>query len=220
MNSTPSIANAASVATQSKKDHITGLGRGPVSINNLQSPNSLKIIQFNINGISTRIILELALTEGAQIIALQETKLKTITSLKIKGYNIFRLDRQNRSGGGLAFLIKNINYQCININRKITDGSNLEIQGIRIIWRGKPLSIFNMYHPPDLKSLPTDLQDLFTVGTICLVDLNGKHPIWGCSIANPRGNELLGIIDDKCFFILNDGTATHFSHSYIIRKKL
>ncbi|GFU81100.1 uncharacterized protein TNCV_1117521 [Trichonephila clavipes] len=117
-------------------------------------------------------VLELALTEGAQIIALQETKLKTFISLKIMGYNIFRLDRQNRFGGGLAFLIKNINYHCININRKTTDGYNLEILGIRIIWRGKPLNIFNMYHPHDLKILPTDLQDSFTVGTICLEQSN------------------------------------------------
>ncbi|GFX76836.1 hypothetical protein TNCV_1952771 [Trichonephila clavipes] len=147
------------------------------------SKNSLKIIQFNINGISTSAlrvkldqVLELALTEGAQIIALQETNLKTLTSLKIKGYNIFRLDRQNRSGRGLAFLIKNINYQCINMNRKITVGSNLKIKDIRIIWKGKPLNIFNMYHPPDLKSLPTDLQNLFSVGTICLGDLNANTP--------------------------------------------
>ncbi|GFT18143.1 hypothetical protein TNCV_183081 [Trichonephila clavipes] len=136
----PSIANVASVTAQSKKDCVPGLGREPGLINNLQSFNTLKIIQFNIYAISTsatRIkldqVLELALTEGAQIIALQETKLKTITFLMIKGYNIFRLDRQNRSGGGLAFLIKDINYQSININRNITDGSNLEIQGIRII---------------------------------------------------------------------------------------
>ncbi|GFY72927.1 hypothetical protein TNIN_154511 [Trichonephila inaurata madagascariensis] len=131
MSSTPFIANAASVVTQSKKDRVPGLGRGPISINNLRSPSSLKILQLNINGISTSAtmikldqVLELALTEGAQIIALQETKLKTIPSLKIKGYSIFRLDRQNRSGGGLAFLIKNINFRCININIKITDGSN------------------------------------------------------------------------------------------------
>ncbi|GFY14826.1 hypothetical protein TNCV_648691 [Trichonephila clavipes] len=227
INSTPSINNAALVVAQSKKDHVPGLGRGPGSINNLRSPNSLKIIQFNINGISTsasRIkldqVLDLVLTEGAQTIALQETKLKTFTSLKIKGYNIFRFDRQNRCGGGLAFLIKNINNQCVNINRKITVGSNLEIQGIRILWRGNPLNIFNMYHPPDLKSLPTDLQDLFTLGTICLGDLNAQHPIWGCSTANLRGNELLDIIDDKCFSILNDGTATHFSYSYNTKEAL
>ncbi|GFY47004.1 RNA-directed DNA polymerase from mobile element jockey [Trichonephila inaurata madagascariensis] len=85
---------------------------------------------------------------------------------------------------------------------------------------GKHLNIFNMYHPHDLKSLPTDLQDLFTVGTICLGDLNIKHPIWGCSTENSRGTELNDILDDKRFSILNDGTATHFSYSYNTKKAL
>ncbi|GFV80450.1 uncharacterized protein TNCV_2149841 [Trichonephila clavipes] len=78
-----------------KKDHVPGLGRGPCSISNLRSPNSLKIIQFNIKGISTsatRIKLdrvhELPLTKAAQITALQETKLKTFKSLKMKGDTI------------------------------------------------------------------------------------------------------------------------------------
>ncbi|PRD26793.1 UNVERIFIED_CONTAM: hypothetical protein NCL1_37132 [Trichonephila clavipes] len=70
-----------------------------------------------------------------------------------------------------------------------------------------------MYHPPHFKSLSTDLQDLFTVGTICLGDLNAKHPIWDCLTANLRGNELLDIIDGKCFSILNDGMAAHFSYT-------
>ncbi|GFV13587.1 hypothetical protein TNCV_67901 [Trichonephila clavipes] len=33
-----------------------------------------------------------------------------------------------------------------------------------------------MYHPPDLKSLSTDLQDLFTVGTISLASHACSHP--------------------------------------------
>ncbi|GFY35986.1 hypothetical protein TNCV_4843581 [Trichonephila clavipes] len=77
-----------------------------------------------------------------------------------------------------------------------------------------------MYHPPDLKSLPTDLLDLFTVGIICLGDLNAKHPIWGYSTANLRGNELLDIIEDKCFSILNDGMTTHFSYCYNTKEAL
>ncbi|GFX82142.1 hypothetical protein TNCV_2707721 [Trichonephila clavipes] len=99
MNSTPSITNAASVVAQSKKYRTPGLGRGPGSIYNLRSSKFLKIMQFNINGISTsasRIkldqVLELALTEGSRIIALQEINLKTFNSLKIKGYNIFSRD--------------------------------------------------------------------------------------------------------------------------------
>lgn len=227
MNSTPFLDDTASVDAQSKKARVPGLGRGPGSKSNRRSPKALKLLQFNINGISTsatRIkldqVLDLAIMEGVQVIALQETKLKTNTSLKIKGFNIFRVDRQSGSGGGLAFLIRDVKYQSININRKITDGSNLEIQGIRIIWRGKPLNIFNVYHPPDVKSLPNDLQDLFNAGTICLGDLNAKHPIWGCSTANQRGNELLDMIDDRSFTILNDGSPTHFSYSYNTKEAL
>ncbi|GFX32102.1 hypothetical protein TNCV_4099511 [Trichonephila clavipes] len=217
MNSIPSIANAGSVVTQSKKDRVPGLGRGPGSINNLRSPNSLKIKQFNINGISTsatRIkldqVLELALTEGAQISALQETKLKTFTSLKIKGYNIFRLDRQNRSGGGLAFLIKNINYQCININRKIISRSRAlgsSGEGNHSIYLACTILLIQ-------------LQDLSTVGTICLSDLNAKHPIWGCSTANPRGNELLDIIDMTNAFLFSMMARLPIFRLVIIRKNL
>lgn len=227
MNSTPFLAETASVDAQNKQDRVPGLGREPGSKSERQSPKTLKILQFNINGISTRAtrikldqLLDLAMAEGVQIIALQETKLKTNSSLKIKGYNIYRMDRQSRSGGGIAFLIRDIKYQSVNISRTITDGSTLEIQGIRIKWRGKPLNIFNMYHPPDLHCLPNDLQDLFTAGTICLGDLNAKHPIWGCSSANPRGNDLLDMIDDKSFIILNDGTPTHFSYSYTTKEAL
>lgn len=165
-------------------------------------------------------MLDLAQVEGVQIIALQETKLKTNTSLKIKGYNIYRVDRQNRSGGGLAFLIKDVKYQSIDINRELTDGSKLEVQGIRINWRGKLLNIYNMYHPPDINNLPINLQELLNVGTICLGDLNAKHPIWGCSMANSRGNELLDMIDDRSFTILNDGTPTHFSYSFNTKEAL
>ncbi|GFT10484.1 hypothetical protein TNCV_1942511 [Trichonephila clavipes] len=56
--------------------------------------------------------------------------------------------------------------------------------------------------------------------TICLGDLNAKHPIWDCSAANSRRNELLDIIDDNRFSILNDGLTTHFSYSYNTKETL
>ncbi|GFU84120.1 putative RNA-directed DNA polymerase from transposon BS [Trichonephila clavipes] len=45
-------------------------------------------------------------------------------------------------------------------------------------------------------------------------------PNLGCSTPNPRGNELLNNIDDKCFSILNDGTASHFLYSYNTKEAL
>ncbi|GFU48171.1 hypothetical protein TNCV_4229971 [Trichonephila clavipes] len=53
----------------------------------------------------------LADTHNAQIIAIQEIKLKEQMKLNIKEFHINRLDRPNRRGGGLALLIRDVKYR-------------------------------------------------------------------------------------------------------------
>ncbi|GFY27229.1 probable RNA-directed DNA polymerase from transposon BS [Trichonephila clavipes] len=197
------------------------LGRGLQVKSKIRSPHSthtLKILQCNINGLTspaTRIkldqLLEIALKQDVKVIAVQETKLKESTSLKVKGFNIFRVYRKSKSGGGLAFFVRDINYQKIEYP---TDWSDLEVQGIRIQWRGKPLDIINVYHPPNHKPLPPALSNLLNKNSIIVGDLNAKHPSWGCSCSNARGEELLQLLDDTESMILNDGTHTFTSYSY------
>ncbi|GIY22810.1 RNA-directed DNA polymerase from mobile element jockey [Caerostris darwini] len=227
MKTTYHSLHAAPVVAQLKKDRGPGLGRGPCSKNVLQSPKSLKILQLNINGNATNAsrvkldqVLELAHSHGVQIIALQETKLSNSTSLKIKGYSILRTDRQRGNGGGLIYLIRDVGYESISISGRITGNSSLKIQGIRVTWRGKPLNILNMYHPPDATGLPNNLANLLIGSTICIGDLNAKHTVWGCSSDNKRGCDLLNLIDDKGFLFLNDVTPTHSSFSYNTREAL
>ncbi|GFX39252.1 RNA-directed DNA polymerase from mobile element jockey [Trichonephila clavipes] len=118
------------------------------------------------------------------------------------------------------FLIRDIKYQSINVSSNTIGNSNLEIQGIRINWRGKYLNIFNRYQPPDLNKIPTDLQNLFLPSTICLGDLNAKHFMWGSSGINSRGVDLLNKVDDNGFVFLNDGSPTNYSHSYNSKEAL
>ncbi|GFT18596.1 uncharacterized protein TNCV_794601 [Trichonephila clavipes] len=156
--------DAASPVTQINQGRACDLGRGLQVKSKVRSPHSthnLKILQCNINGLTspaTRIkldqLLEIALKQDVKVIAVQETKLKESTALKVKCFNIFRVDRKSKSGGGLAFFVRDINYQRIEYP---TDWSDLEVQGIRIQWRGKPLDIINVYHPPNHKPLPTAL---------------------------------------------------------------
>ncbi|GFY11169.1 probable RNA-directed DNA polymerase from transposon BS [Trichonephila clavipes] len=156
-------------------------------------------------------LLEIALKQDVKVIAVQETKLKESTSLKVKGFNIFRVDRKSKSGGGLAFFVRDINYPRIEYP---TYWSDLDFQGIRLQWRGKPLDIINVYHPPNHKPLPTALSNLLNKNSIIVGDLNAKHPSWGCSCSNARGEELLQLLDDTESMILNDGTHTFTSYSY------
>ncbi|GFY36745.1 probable RNA-directed DNA polymerase from transposon BS [Trichonephila clavipes] len=221
MSFSSSLEHAASLVTQNNQECAEGLGRGPSSKNLQRSPakyRSLKIIHCNINGISiyaSRIkldaILDIAESLEVQIIALQETKLKEHAKLKIKGYNIIRSDRQEGGGGGLAFLVRDINYRTID-NPQFTD-SKLEIQRLNVIWKGKNLNISNMYHPPNQKSLPDNLLDI-SESNLLVGDLNAKHSSWGSVINNKRGVELHNLMDDSAHLALNDGSPTYSSHSY------
>ncbi|GFS86288.1 uncharacterized protein TNCV_597491 [Trichonephila clavipes] len=96
-------------------------------------PGRPKVQNQRLNSPATRIkldqLLEIALKQDVKVIAVQETKLKESTALKVKGFNIFRVDRKSKSGGGLAFFVRDINYQRIEYP---TDWSDLEVQGIRI----------------------------------------------------------------------------------------
>ncbi|GFY31552.1 hypothetical protein TNCV_4693961 [Trichonephila clavipes] len=184
-----------------------GLGREPQVISTLRSPHSLqslKILQCNINGLTTpatRIkldqLLDILLKKDVQVISIQETKLKKCTVLKINGFNIYRCDLASEGGGGLAFLIRNLNYQSIAFP---TNGT------------GKSLNIINVYHPPNHKQLPAVLSGFLDKNTIILGDLNAKHPTWGCSYTNAGGEELLQLMDDTESMLLNDGTHT-FTYS-------
>ncbi|GFQ72764.1 hypothetical protein TNCT_159011 [Trichonephila clavata] len=52
------------------------------------------------------------------------------------------------------------------------------------------------------------------------VDFNAKHPLWGSSLASDGGNELLNLLDENAFCVLNDGTPIYCSHSYDSRNAL
>ncbi|GFT39586.1 hypothetical protein TNCV_1862171 [Trichonephila clavipes] len=219
MNPSLPVLDTASPVTQVIKGRDRGLGRGPRLTSELRSPTgSLKILQCNINGLSTPAtrtkleqLIDTADRNGIQIVALQETKLSDHTNIKLKNFSIYRTDRPYGSGGGLAFLVRDVNYK--KITSPSTD-SDLEMQGISITWKRRGINIFNLYHPPNQAHLPAEIFDCSDKNTLFLGDLNAKHQSWGCSTNNDRGNDLLNADDDRALIFLNSGLPTHTSFSY------
>ncbi|GFV52121.1 hypothetical protein TNCV_1093381 [Trichonephila clavipes] len=90
------VFHAVSIVAQSKNDRAPVLGRGPGLKHLLQSPkhlSSLKLLQIKgITSTTARFksdqVLELAENHSVKIIVLQESKLKSDTHLKVKGYVI------------------------------------------------------------------------------------------------------------------------------------
>ena len=68
------------------------------------------------------------------------------------------------------------------------------------------LSPNEAFNTDDLKSLIHQLPQPFLI----LGDFNGRHPLWGDIITNPRGNQLSTIIENESVGLLNSGEPTHF----------
>ncbi|GFX14437.1 RNA-directed DNA polymerase from mobile element jockey [Trichonephila clavipes] len=99
MNPSLPVVDTASPIAQVIKGRDRGLGKGPWLTSELRSPTgSLKILQCNINGLST---------------PATRTKLEQLTLQT--GMVIYRTDRPYGSGGGLAFLVRDLNYKKITL---------------------------------------------------------------------------------------------------------
>ncbi|UYV61697.1 hypothetical protein LAZ67_1005953 [Cordylochernes scorpioides] len=173
------------------------LCKGLHSKNSLQSPNAkLNVLQCNINGISTSKskvkldeILSLADSKGANIICLQETKLKPNHLFKVKGFKILRKDRPSADGGGgLLTLIKDLSFDEIDT----PSTTHTELQAFKIhLPNQRPLTIVNTYHPPQKPGPELDLvSHLLDPNILILGDFNSKHQSWGCSLNNTEGSIL------------------------------
>ncbi|GFU51226.1 hypothetical protein NPIL_461571 [Nephila pilipes] len=125
----------------------------------------------------------------------------------------FKKDHDEKGGESLVLLTSGLTYQTINIDSAVTDNTDFEIKGIKINWRGKMLSIFNVYHPPIQKKLPSNLYN-HVENTIIIRDINAKHLNWGYTGKIQRGLNLIDIMDECGFIFMNDDTSAHSSYSY------
>ena len=172
---------------------------------------NLNIIQWNIRSANTnRHNMNIIIRDmSPDIIALNETWLKSSFNYHFKNYDTIRKDRSD-GRGGVAFLIKNtLNFKTVDLDLSLFppnfQGIGIEIQDLQII---------NVYAPPDVKLDSYALIKLFnfTDGSrIVLGDLNGNNTAWGSGITNHNGKTILNSLDYTDLIVLNDGSATRFT---------
>jgi exonuclease III len=169
---------------------------------------SVKIMQFNINGLKPKLkeLRQIIHNQNIDTICLQETFLNTNKPLKIPGYSIIRKDRIGRKGG-LAIIIKD-NLKFVET---IHDNA-IEYQEIKVFLQNDQISILNVYIPPDSQIIYENIEKTFkkNTKTIILGDFNAHNRIWGCSQNNSRGKTIETLIDQNNLIILNSGQPTHF----------
>ena len=124
--------------------------------------------------------------EDIDIACVQETHLKPHQRFSVRGYQVFRQDREERTKGGILTLVKNsIPAKEIIIN---TD-EQAELQGVNFTLDNKQFVIYNAYCPSN-KKLCLEKMDLKEEQCIVVGDFNSHSEAWGYAEADQRGEEV------------------------------
>ena len=143
---------------------------------------NLIIVQWNSNSIYRKLtrFKQFLYELQPHICCISETWLKHDKEPTFTNYQVCYAHRLNKTGGGLAILIrKDINFLPIEV--KTFTGGNLEIQAITLLSQPRKIDILNVYNPnKDVKKSEfTHYFSQFKNQVIILGDFNAHHSWWG-----------------------------------------
>ena len=170
---------------------------------------NLKILQWNCNGIKSKIQELISFTDEHQIkiIVLQETKLTNkSTPPIIPNFTMVRKDRDTDSGGGLAiFIHKSILFAHAP---DLPEDGHTESAGIQV----GNIKIRNIYIPPVsscAQGFEPDIQAILSEpDSLVLGDFNAHNALWYSNIQDSRGEKFADEIGDADFGVLNENVPT------------
>lgn len=174
--------------------------------------NSLNVLQWNVRSAPKNIsdLIRLADKHRVDAFLLSETWLKSCFIFNLPGYNVFRKDRTQGRGGGVAIAVRT-NLVAIDITP-----SNLEHECIAVEVDISPqikISLVSVYIPPDRPIEKAALLSLFQNFGGCRIiggDFNAHHHTW-CNRTDTRGDALMDVFDSANLFVLNNGNPTRLT---------
>lgn len=177
--------------------------------------NGIKILHWNANGITTYSHLlqfeHLLERENIHIASLNETHLNENHKTYFKNYLIYRNDRQDSRGGGVAIVVRrNVKHRLLNI---INTGG-IENISIETEINNKKILVFSAYSPKYKNSFANDIIKLtsFNEDFVILGDFNAKHSSWHCINSNTAGNVLFNLEQTNNFLIYYPNSPTFYPY--------
>ena len=127
---------------------------------------------------------------------------------------MFRQDRENQPKGGLLTLVRN-NIPAVEVQRSSQADLDTEYLGVKLVLAGTPVTVFNIYSPPDkqiqLHNIKVEPQSWIITG-----DFNSHSPSWGYGQLNSKGEEVENWITENRLILINkpDDPDTFFSRTW------
>ena len=153
-------------------------------------------------------------THDIDVCCIQETPLSPNQRFSVRGFDTFRRDREHGLKRGLLILVKNI-YPAAEIHR--SGDEDTEILGIKVMFEGNTLSIYNLYSPPP-KALHLHAIQLEEEIWIIMGDFNSHSSSWGYPDLDPKGDEVEDWIITSQMVLINRPGEPHTYYPRAWRK--
>ena len=174
----------------------------------------LKILQWNARSINSNksSLEQLVCDYGVDICLISETWLKQNDHFSLQNFNVFRKDRLDRAGGGVAVLVHKKFKTYIQISFPVLP-VEIEVCGVNIQFNNSIISFISIYNPPNFftntdtwNNLLNNCNNLLVLGG----DFNAHHQCWGDSYSNKMGSIIIDMANDNNLVSLNTGSPTCF----------
>lgn len=179
----------------------------------LSNYKDFKILHWNAQGMSNQATiaqLDYVLNkEKVDIALINETFLKKQHKVHINNYKVYRNDREDRPGGGVAIIIHlSIAHTLLPLYKTM----NIESASIEVTINNRKIVITTAYSPRYYSSFMRDIKIITPRNREFLVfgDFNAKHSSWNCPRANAAGNILNNLQQRNHFFVFAPGSPTRF----------
>ena len=177
---------------------------------------ALKIVQWNAEGVRLKKteLQHFLKLKAIDVCCIQETHLSSSHRFFIRGYEVFRQDRENRPKGGLLTVVRN-NIPAVEIQRSGQADLDTEYLGVKLVLAGTPVTVFRIFSPPDkqiqLHNIKVEPQSWVITG-----DFNSHSPSWGYGQVNSKGEEVENWITENRLIpiIKPDDPDTFYSRTW------
>lgn len=171
---------------------------------------------WNAQGIKSKLIefFNYIGKNNINVALISETWLRQEHRMEHPGYKVYRKDRTDRKGGGVAIVVSNsLSHELL----PAFDTKVVEAIGIKITGNQSPINIISAYFPGSrltsdkLNNFKLDIRLLTSVrNSIIGGDFNAKHRSWNCVKANQAGKIMFDESCSKDFIVHFPPTPTFF----------
>lgn len=176
--------------------------------------SSIRLGLWNARSLKNKLNDIKILANEFDILCITETWLNSkYNAFNVKGFNVYRNDRDNNlRGGGVCVIINNkILHKLNTINCQ--EMKETESISITIFNAERETDIIVAYKKPDLKWDKQNWSNFLSnrrrdVDTIFMGDFNAKNPLWNCNSTNREGQILEDVLMETDLFIGNNDTTS------------